>query len=284
MTPREVRRFRVYLPVRNKSLRREDLSLNMRRRRWLRDCYLQNVPLITMPDVFHRAHSRFAATLLFFVLAAGAGALEPAPAGLKLSNRDGRPFSLDSLKGNVVVLDFWASWCVPCRASFPVLDTLQAKYASQGLRVVGLTLEDDDEAVETFLDGVPVAFPIVRDPSGHAGEALGVVAMPTTFLLDRDGRVVARFEGGDKSVHARLEAAVSALLAGGTLPSGTDVRVASSLEATGKVKAWRRGYLADPIMSLDGDAITRMLREHIHASKEAAAGDGGPTGGGCGCN
>ena len=66
--------------------------------------------------------------------------------------------------------------------------------------------------------------------------------------------------------------------------AGTSVRVSKDLEATGSIKAWQRGYLADPIMSLDGDAVTRLYKDHIHASKEAAAGDGGASGGGCGCN
>jgi thiol-disulfide isomerase/thioredoxin len=182
------------------------------------------------------------------------------------------------------VLDFWASWCIPCRTSFPFLDTLQARYESQGLRVVGLTLEDNEDAINAFLDVVLVRFTIVRDPTGHAGDVFNVVAMPTTFLLDREGRVAARFEGGDKRTHASLESAVSTILSGGTLAPGADVRVARSLEATSSLKAWQRGYLADPLMSLDGDALTRMLREHIHASKEGSAGDGGPSGGGCGCN
>jgi thiol-disulfide isomerase/thioredoxin len=201
-----------------------------------------------------------------------------------MSALDGRPFTLASLKGRVIVLDFWASWCVPCRKSFPFLDDLQNRYAKDGLRVVGVTLEEDDDAVTGFLSSVPVNFTIVRDPSEKAGDAFGVVAMPTTFLIDGEGRVVARFEGGDESVHKQVEAAVATLLAGGTLPPGTGVRVAASLEATGDLRAWRRGYLADPIMSLDGDPLTRIIRDHVHASKEAASGDGGAAGGGCGCN
>ena len=203
---------------------------------------------------------------------------------VSLQRLDGAAYSLDSLRGNLVVLDFWASWCIPCRTSFPYLDQLQTRYAAKGVRVVGLTLEADGDAVQSFLDQVPVSFPIARDPSGHAGEVFGVVAMPTTFLLDRDGRVAARFEGGDAKAHARLETALDLLLAGKPLPAGSDVRVGAGLEATGAVKAWQRGYLADPFMNLDGDAITRVLREHIHASKEGAAGDGGAAGGGCGCN
>jgi thiol-disulfide isomerase/thioredoxin len=230
-----------------------------------------------------QALRRLAAAALLSALPAAGLAVEPV-SELKLQNRNGSPFSLESLKGQVVVLDFWASWCIPCRTSFPFLDSLQEKYAPQGLRVVGLTLEDNEDAINAFLDEVLVRFPIVRDPTGQAGDVFNVVAMPTTFLLDREGRVAARFEGGDKKSHARLEAAVSTLLSGGTLAPGADVRVAKSLEATSGLKAWQRGYLADPIMSLDGDALTRMFREHIHASKEGSAGDGGPSGGGCGCN
>jgi hypothetical protein len=147
-----------------------------------------------------------------------------------------------------------------------------------------VTLESDDDAVNGFLESVPVAFTIARDTSEKAGEAFGVVAMPTTFLIGRDGRVEARFEGGDASVHDKVEAAVATLLAGGSLPPGTGVRVAPSVEATGELKAWQRGHLADPIMNLDGDPLTRVMREHIHASKEGASGDGGAAGGGCGCN
>jgi thiol-disulfide isomerase/thioredoxin len=206
------------------------------------------------------------------------------PPNLRLETMNGNRFSLESLKGNVIVLDFWASWCVPCRTSFPVLDALQTKYASRGLKVLGLTLETRDDAIIAFLDKVPVGFTILRDPTGTAGEAFNVVAMPTTFLLDTQGRVVARFEGGDAGVHAKIEAAVATLLAGESLPGSADVRVSSSLRATGAVRAWQRTYLADPIMNLDGDALTRILREHVHMSKEGSAGDGGASGGGCGCN
>ncbi len=226
---------------------------------------------------------RLSVAVVLATLVAAASAAE-GPAALDLRSVDGKAFSLASLKGRVVVLDFWASWCLPCRASVPFFDRLQATYGPAGLSVVGLTLEADDDAVASFLDDVPTTFVVVRDPSGRAGEQFEVLAMPTTFLLDREGRVVARFEGSDSHVHAAVEAAVKTLLAGGTLPAGTGMRVPKSLAATGDLKAWERGYLADPIMSLNGTAATQIFREHIHASKEGAAGDGGPAGGGCGCN
>ncbi len=227
-------------------------------------------------------------SLVLTALAAGpplqaAHAAEAKPA-LALYDLHDRPLSLDAYMGKVVVLDFWAPWCGPCRKSFPFLDGLRRKYAARGLEVVGLTLEEDPDAIEAFLDSVPVGFTIARDPSQQAGDAFGVVAMPTTLLLDREGNVAARFEGGSERVHGRIESAVETLLAGGKLPPGSDVRVSSSLEASGDLRAWERGYLADPIMNLDGDPVSRVLREHIHASKEGAAGDGGASGGGCGCN
>jgi cytochrome c biogenesis protein CcmG/thiol:disulfide interchange protein DsbE len=223
------------------------------------------------------------AMALVSLLPAAASSLEPAPK-VSLVDLYGNASSLEALRGQVVVLDFWASWCVSCRGTFPMLNDLQARYRAKGLRVLGLTLEENTDAVNEFLEAVPAAFTIVRDPSGRAGEAFNVVAMPTTFLLDGEGRIVARFEGGDRKAHARLEEAVVALLSGGTLAPGADVRVSESLRASARLKAWQRTYLADPMMNLDGDPLSRMLHEHIHASKEGAAGDGGPSGGGCGCN
>jgi hypothetical protein len=145
---------------------------------------------------------------------------------------------------------------------------------------VGVSLDSDVTSVAAFLESVPVRFTILHDPSGQTGEAYSVAAMPTTFLIDREGRIVGRFEGG---AHLKEEAAgIFALLNGAD--SSREVLVAASLRATGSLKAWQRGHLADPIMSLDGDRLSAMLREHIHASKEAAAGNGGASGGGCGCN
>jgi thiol-disulfide isomerase/thioredoxin len=197
-----------------------------------------------------------------------------------LKDQAGKSFSLAALKGQVVLVDFWASWCGPCRKSFPELDGVQERFAAQGVKVVGVALDEDASAVTAFLDKVPVHFTIVHDPTGQAAEAFSVVAMPTSFLIDKEGRIAARFEGGS---HTQEEAAaIGALLNGGSAPA--EVRVASGLQAKGNLKAWRRGHLADPIMNLDGDRLSAMLNEHIHASKEGAAGNGGAAGGGCGCN
>ncbi|HJW72988.1 MAG TPA: redoxin family protein [Geothrix sp.] len=223
---------------------------------------------------------RLGATLLLAGSILGAvGKGDPAPA-LQLKDRTGKAFSLADLKGQVVVVDFWASWCGPCRKSLPELDGLQDRYAAQGVKVVGVSLDDDLGAVTAFLEKIPVRFTILHDPAGKSGEAFSVVAMPTTFLIDREGRIAGRFEGGS---HLKEESdAIALLISGSGAPQ--EIRVAAGLQATGPLRAWRRGHLADPIMNLDGDRLTAVLNEHIHASKEAAAGNGGAAGGGCGCN
>src|SRR5512140_906917 len=219
---------------------------------------------------------------LIAVLAAPRAAHADGPA-YSLHTLDDRPFTLESEKGKVVVLDFWAPWCVPCRKSFPFLDGLQAKYEAR-VAVLGLTLEQNLDPVLRFIEEVPVRFPILRDPAGLSGEAFHVAAMPTTIVLGPDGRYEGRFEGGDPKTHEKLERAVVKILGGQHLGDDDSVRVGSGAESTGAVHAWERGYLADPIMNLDGDALTRQISEHVHASKEGAAGDGGSSGGGCGCN
>ncbi len=195
---------------------------------------------------------------------------------------DGKPFNLAGLKGKVVLLDFWASWCGPCRRTLPAIDGLQSRFGEGKFQAVGVALDTDQGAIYDFLDQTPVNFTIVPDPSGHRAEAFGVVAMPTSFLIDAEGRIVARFEGGE---HLKEEAdAIAALIRTGESAPAAGYRVAPGLEAKGGLKAWQRGHLADPIMNLDGDRLTSVLREHIQASKEGAAGTGGAAGGGCGCN
>lgn len=219
--------------------------------------------------------------LLTLLFPLRAGAPVPAPP-FKAQDLDGRPFTLAALKGKVVLLDFWASWCGPCRKSLPAIDGLQSRFGAGRFQAVGVSLDTDQSAIYAFLDQTPVHFPVVPDPTGHSAETFGVVAMPTSFILDPQGRIVARFEGGE---HLEEEAKViEILIRSGEAAPAAGYRVARSLEARGGLKAWQRGHLADPIMNLDGDRLSSVLREHIHASKEGAAGTGGAAGGGCGCN
>jgi len=105
------------------------------------------------------------------------------------------PLDLAALKGRVVYLDFWASWCAPCRESFPWMNRLQAELGREGLTVIAVNVDRDRADAEQFLRSHPAQFRIVYDPEGLLPEKFGVRGMPTSFLIDRSGRVEARHEG-----------------------------------------------------------------------------------------
>jgi len=94
-----------------------------------------------------------------------------------------------ALKGKVVLLDFWASWCDPCKESFPVMQQLHDRYASQGLVVLAVNVDEKRSDMDAFLKKHPGSFPILRDASRKLVEHAGIATMPTSFLIDRQGKV-----------------------------------------------------------------------------------------------
>lgn len=122
-----------------------------------------------------------------------------------------RAVVLDSLKGRVVLVDFWASWCGPCQRSFPWLDSLATRYGGSGLTVVGINLDKDRTAADGFLAKHRALFPIVFDPAGDVAEAYGVRVMPTSYLIDRSGAIVSGHAGFDARRGRALEDAIRAL-------------------------------------------------------------------------
>lgn len=101
----------------------------------------------------------------------------------------------DQYQGNVVVVDFWASWCVPCRRSFPWLNDMHAKYAEQGLVVIGVNLDANQDDAAAFLEDYPAAFNIHYDTEAILAKEFGVEAMPSSFVIGRDGQMKARHLG-----------------------------------------------------------------------------------------
>lgn len=193
----------------------------------------------------------------------------------------GKKLSLEHYSGHVLLLDFWASWCQPCQESFPHLEQLAVAHRSEGLEILAVTMEQRLEGVSRFLARHPVSFAVARDPTGHLAEAYGVPGMPTAILVDPQGRIVARYVGGTPAVAARMDADIESVLRGERLQVDP---LAAGLSRDGHgLHAWDREFLADPIMDLNGDPLGRLLEEHIHASKEGAAGSGGLAAGGCGC-
>lgn len=94
-----------------------------------------------------------------------------------------------TLRGQVVLLDFWASWCAPCRLSFPVMDELRRQYADQGLVILAVNVDEDRADQEAFLKKVTVGFTVLRDAAHKLVAYADVAAMPTSFLVDRKGIV-----------------------------------------------------------------------------------------------
>jgi thiol-disulfide isomerase/thioredoxin len=105
------------------------------------------------------------------------------------------------LRGKVVLVDFWASWCAPCKLSFPVLNDLQQTYASKDLVILGVNVDEAPKAMESFLKKTPAKFPVVRDSRQELVSKLDVGTMPTSFLIDRSGVVRFIHSGfhGDKT-------------------------------------------------------------------------------------
>ena len=136
---------------------------------------------------------------------------DPAPA-FALPTAGGDTVDLARLRGRVVYVDFWASWCTPCRRSFPWMNDLDARYRDAGLVIVGVNVDKRREDALRFLRDVPARFTIVFDPQGATPAAFDVKGMPSAYLIDRDGRVAAVEEGFHDERADALERRIRALL------------------------------------------------------------------------
>ncbi len=118
-------------------------------------------------------------------------------------------------RGKVVYLDFWASWCPPCLQSFPWMQALADRHASQPFAVVAVNLDRNRDAAARFLSKAAPRFDVAYDPKSELARSFKVAAMPSSFLLDREGKVVHRHEGFRVADQADLEARVASLLGKG---------------------------------------------------------------------
>jgi thiol-disulfide isomerase/thioredoxin len=132
------------------------------------------------------------ATILALLLStsAMAGSTGPAPQ-FTLDSRNGPKISLAQYKGQVVMLNFWASWCGPCRQEMPLLENIYKKYNKMGFTLIGVNVEPDSKDAEGFLKGLqtPVSFPVIYDKDSTVSKAYDVQGMPSTVIIDRKGNI-----------------------------------------------------------------------------------------------
>ncbi len=131
----------------------------------------------------------------------------------------------------LVLLDFWASWCAPCRQSFPFMQSLQQRYGAQGLRVVAVSLDARAEDAQRFLDQRQPDFALWHDPQARLVVDYPVQVMPTSFLLDAQGRVLHRHSGFRAADAAPLEARIRYYLATGTAPAAAGAQASAPVPA-----------------------------------------------------
>jgi peroxiredoxin len=150
------------------------------------------------------------ATLTATALLAGTPVEAAAPAAapdFSLPARDGSAVRLSDLRGQVVMINFWATWCGPCRQEMPLLEQIHARYEPLGFTLLGVNVEPDSAPAQAWLKGMPVSFPILFDRENAVSAQFGVEAMPSSVLIDREGRVrhVHRgYKPGDESTYADL--------------------------------------------------------------------------------
>ena len=138
------------------------------------------------------------------VIAAEVGKRAP---NFTLKSLDGKNLKLSEMTGNVVLINFWASWCGPCREEMPLLNALHNKYEPLGFTVLGVNVEEDLKGAKGFLKNFPVDFPVLLDNTNRVSKQYKVIAMPTTVVVDRDGNMRYLHQGyksGDEAKYRQM--------------------------------------------------------------------------------
>lgn len=125
----------------------------------------------------------------FLAVSANASSISGKAADFTLKSRSGENLKLSDFRGQVVMLNFWASWCGPCRQEMPILESLYKRYGKLGFTILGVNVEQDSSKANSYLRDVKVSFPILYDTSNTTSKLFNVTAMPTTVMIDRNGNM-----------------------------------------------------------------------------------------------
>lgn len=153
----------------------------------------------------------FIAAILVPLPAFAVNAGDVAP-GFSLHDVNGSIVALNSFKGMVVYLTFWATWCPSCKEELPDLNTLQQKYADKEFTVLSICIESSDSIVANYLKKHPVIFPVLIDKEGAAAEAFRFSGLPASFMVGKDGRIRYKHSGYDKGSFTLIEREITELL------------------------------------------------------------------------
>lgn len=143
--------------------------------------------------------------LLLSCALAGESASPKALPTLSLQELAGKSVNTSAWKGKVVLVDFWATWCVACRASIPILNNLQQRYAAQGLQIAAISIDEDKSLAEKFTRKAKMAYPVFHDPKDQTSAPFVVKSLPTLLLFGKDGKLLYRTEAIARDEEARLE-------------------------------------------------------------------------------
>lgn len=118
-----------------------------------------------------------------------AGSISGPASDFTLKSRGGKNIKLSEYRGDVVMVNFWASWCGPCRQEMPALEQLYKKYKDLGFVILGVNVDKDSSNAASLLKKIPVSFPVLYDNTSKVASLYDVKAMPTTYLIDRNGQL-----------------------------------------------------------------------------------------------
>jgi len=134
------------------------------------------------------------------------------PALFSLPLLNGGNASLSSYKGKVVILNFWATWCPPCRAEMPSMETLYQRFKNQGLEILAVDIGEIPSKVQQFISQNAYTFPVLLDKDNKISSQYGIRAIPTTYIIDREGRIISMIVGSIRWDNPKVIAAFEALL------------------------------------------------------------------------
>ena len=149
----------------------------------------------------------FAVICIFVWPVSQAATVSGAAPNFTLKSLSGKNIKLSELTGNVVLLNFWATWCGPCRQEMPLLNAIHKKYEALGFTVLGVNVEEQSDSARSYIKDSPVDFPILLDSSNKVSKLFNVVAMPTTVVIGRDGNMRFLHQGykpGDEAEYRKM--------------------------------------------------------------------------------